>query len=62
MKTYHLRVLNIIMKLTQLEWIKTELKQRFYGGNEIKGTSHDYLQISGTSRGNSRDTLNSARE
>jgi hypothetical protein len=24
------------MNLTQLEWIKTELKQRFYGENKIR--------------------------
>jgi hypothetical protein len=25
------------MDLTQLEWIKTELKQRFYGENKMQG-------------------------
>jgi hypothetical protein len=34
-------VLYIIMKLTQLEPIKTELKQRFYEINKIGGPSCD---------------------
>jgi hypothetical protein len=45
-------MLYIIMNLTQLEWIKMELKQRFYEKNEIGGPSKQ----------ESRDTTNSARE
>jgi hypothetical protein len=41
MITHHLRVLYIIMNLTQLEWIKTELKQERYGENKIGGPIRD---------------------
>jgi hypothetical protein len=34
-------VLYIIMNLTQLERIKTELKRRFYGLNKIGGPIRD---------------------
>jgi hypothetical protein len=48
MKIHHLRVLNIIMNLTQLEWIKMELKQRNLEQNKIAGT---YLQLAIDFRG-----------
>jgi hypothetical protein len=40
-KTLHYRVLYIIMDLTQFEWIKIELKQKFYEQNKIGGPSSD---------------------
>jgi hypothetical protein len=50
------------MNLTQLERIKTELKHKRYGENKIKGSNCDYLWISGASKQDLQDTLNSARK
>jgi hypothetical protein len=56
------RVLCIIMNLTRLERIKTELKHAIYEINKKQRPTCDYLHISGTSKQESRDTTNSARE